>query len=912
MRALIALLAAGALLWPAPAAGQASATQLRARLAETRQSHPAGIPDGSLRSIDYTIDVSERIEGRFTEQAASWRRRAASFLDRVQEGHDPFPEQRGRIVNRAYDSELSLDDQGYGIYIPPDYDPSRAWPLIVVLHGGSSNGNLFLGVVLGNNMSWLAYSQYLWNDFEPRWSPNVIVVSPDGFGQVMWRWMGERDVLDVIADVQLHYNVDPDRIILAGLSNGGVGAYAIGTRHAWRFSVVQAIAGAPSWLQYAGGRPLPAERVAMEPFSGLHLAENILDTDFRFYHGRGDTGPMRPQFVTQFEARLADLSIEPNVTWYDAGHDILYRVHRHGRTFDALGEVRRDRRRAEVRLVTGDYRAAQQHWVTVTRMDGYPELAHVRANVEGEAVRVTTDNVLALSLDLRDMPLAEGSQARIAVDGQEVYAGPRAQLGHVIHMTREAETWRLGFPEEPPGTLVKRPGVSGPLTDAYLGRMVHVFGTGNAERRPALEQAAHRGSHGWPLWLWYFRQEVVADTEVTDEMMRDAHLVLYGTAGDNAVLERIRDRLPVRVERDAIVVGTQRYEGPSVGVRFIYPNPLSPDRYVIVQGGVTPEAVAAGYNLPDFLPDYLVYDRGTTRTRQRLFTGRDRALAMGYFDRHWELPTGNPEGGDPAPQEGSTTVNDEAAGGPPVTEEEPLLPIPPAPRRPPRPTVFAAPEDDAAGRVAREIARAATTFPNFRAEIPGATWTVDRRAVWSIQSEAECHRALRAAGVPFRPAPAMPTPVPSPIELTGPVDGVWFRMMHEDRPLEMSCEMALRLPDLVAVLEEHGVTGVDVMSAYRDQPRVSFHTMGLGLDIGRFWTDRGYLSVLTDFVETPASETCRAPRPGARRARILLRIACDLAQTRRLSSVLTPNYNEGHRNHFHIDARPDDPRLFVR
>ena len=41
-------------------------------------------------------------------------------------------------------------------------------------------------------------------------------------------------------------------------------------------------------------------------------------------------------------------------------------------------------------------------------------------------------------------------------------------------------------------------------------------------------------------------------------------------------------------------------------------------------------------------------------------------------------------------------------------------------------------------------------------------------------------------------------------------------------------------------------------------------------------------------------------------------IACDLAESHRFSSVLTPNYNAGHRDHFHIDIRPDDPRLFVR
>ena len=57
----------------------------------------------------------------------------------------------------------------------------------------------------------------------------------------------------------------------------------------------------------------------------------------------------------------------------------------------------------------------------------------------------------------------------------------------------------------------------------------------------------------------------------------------------------------------------------------------------------------------------------------------------------------------------------------------------------------------------------------------------------------------------------------------------------------------------------HGIVGVDVMSAYRTKPRPSFHTLGLGLDLLRFWTPQGVLSVFDDFEETPHHETCAAP-----------------------------------------------------
>ena len=186
-------------------------------------------------------------------------------------------------------------------------------------------------------------------------------------------------------------------------------------------------------------------------------------------------------------------------------------------------------------------------------------------------------------------------------------------------------------------------------------------------------------------------------------------------------------------------------------------------------------------------------------------------------------------------------------------------------------------------------------------------------ARWSVRANDTCLDALRDAGVEATPFTSLlSSPVPTPVELTGRVDGVWFRMAHAERPLVMSCELAARLPALAAVLKHHGIRGVDVMSGYRDAPRTSFHTFGLALDLYRFWTSNGVLGVSAHFEQTPEHRTCEGPRPQTSRARVLKNIACRLAKGKKFSTVLTPNYNEGHRDHFHLDVRPDDPRFFIR
>lgn len=894
-----------ALAWCAltvPAGAQDTQMSVEARL----QALGPAIPQGTRVSIQHLLDTADRIEDRHPESAPRWRRRAMRYLQAAEEGNDPYPLARGEIVNRGYHSPISTVNQGYAIYIPPGYDPSQSYPLYIALHGGSSNGNLFLGVVLGNNMDWHSYDEHVYDDFTPRWSPDWIVVAPTGYGQIMWRWMGEQDVLDVIDDVQTHYNVDANRVVLGGLSNGGVGAYAIGTRHAWRFATVQAMAGAPSWLQYTGGGLRTTTTDAIRAWSGMDLFENTIGTSFRYYHGRTDTGPMRPRYIEEFTRRVSQLEGVPvNETWFDAGHDILYLVHRHGRVYDRIADTVRDPRPREVRVVTGDYRAARQHWLSVTRIRDYPKLARVRALMSegGDGVDITTENTDAFLIDLRDAP--HGETLRIVVDGDEVYSGASSALGHRAHLIHR-ESWQLGFPED--DGLRKKPGLSGPIMDAYYDRMVHVYGTANADDIDDLRRAAERGARGWPLWSWDLRQEVMADTELTDEVMQNSTVVLYASPGSNAVLNRIAGALPVRLEDDAITVGAQRFAGRDIGTRFIYPNPVAPGRYVIVQAAVTAEAVRRGNKLPEFLPDWAVYEGRELRGAQRRAAGRTRLEGMGYFDNRWQLPgqeSDAPENEGAGPDQGETADAE-------VDEVEPSLPIPRAPAVPPPPRRFAAPSSDPAGVVARRIARLVQGFENYRAQIPGAVWRNEPDAVWSIQSEQECLDALAASEIPARPRPEISSRVATPVELTGPVGGVWFRMTHEERAIVMSCELALRLPELATVLASHGVHGVEIMSSYRPHPHTSFHTMGLALDLSGFWMDDGWWTVLDDYQATPMQRTCSGRAPRGQRARVLRELACELADTGLLSSILTPNYNEGHRDHFHIDARPNDPRVFVR
>jgi len=110
------------------------------------------------------------------------------------------------------DLEISLNDKPYpyALYVPDGAKAGDSYPLIIVLHGMGGSG--------GNTIS-------KWVD---RLAEDFIILCPSYPMGAWWAQPAEDLVLQLIQDVQAKYPVDPNRIFLAGLSNGAIGAYMIG------------------------------------------------------------------------------------------------------------------------------------------------------------------------------------------------------------------------------------------------------------------------------------------------------------------------------------------------------------------------------------------------------------------------------------------------------------------------------------------------------------------------------------------------------------------------------------------------------------------------------------------------------------------------------------------------------------
>ena len=112
----------------------------------------------------------------------------------------------------------------YGLFVPPGYDPEVASPLVVCLHGAGFTGDSYLE---------------RWATRLGEWS---ILACPTTMAGTWWTRPSEELVLATIESVRAQYRIDPDRIYLTGMSNGGIGAWIIGMHHAPRFAAVAPMA----------------------------------------------------------------------------------------------------------------------------------------------------------------------------------------------------------------------------------------------------------------------------------------------------------------------------------------------------------------------------------------------------------------------------------------------------------------------------------------------------------------------------------------------------------------------------------------------------------------------------------------------------------------------------------------------
>ena len=159
--------------------------------------------------------------------------RRATRLGELLEAHkDPFATATGDL-RMAYRSTFDGKLVPYRVYLPTKYDPSRKYPLIVLLHGAGGDESDFLEGYAGQFPKLAEEHGYILASVSGR-GPVTGYAKANG---------SEQDVIDVMDFVKNRYSVDPARIYLGGHSMGGGGTWRVGGVYADRFAGLIPIAG---------------------------------------------------------------------------------------------------------------------------------------------------------------------------------------------------------------------------------------------------------------------------------------------------------------------------------------------------------------------------------------------------------------------------------------------------------------------------------------------------------------------------------------------------------------------------------------------------------------------------------------------------------------------------------------------
>ena len=138
----------------------------------------------------------------------------------------------GEVLKRTYDFKQANKKMEYCLYVPKAYDKSKAWPLMVALHGlGSSPWQIMHyagltklaekhGYVVVAPMGYNSRGWYGSRGWTMRGS------SPKDLGE-----LSEKDVMNVLAVTRGELNIDNWRIYLMGHSMGGGGTWHLGIKY---------------------------------------------------------------------------------------------------------------------------------------------------------------------------------------------------------------------------------------------------------------------------------------------------------------------------------------------------------------------------------------------------------------------------------------------------------------------------------------------------------------------------------------------------------------------------------------------------------------------------------------------------------------------------------------------------------
>jgi len=623
---------------------------------------PAGIPvpdDVKAELTAGVADLGKKIEALRTElagkpqllellpdveifhKAADWALRYDEFFDKGQfdtakkllatgneraaalkEGKAPWNEQTGLVV-RGYKSAIDGSIQPYGLVIPADYNFSDHTPrrLDFWCHGrGEKMSELsFVGDRMKNP-----------GEFTP---PGAIVLHLYGRFCCANKFAGEADLFEALENVRHHYPIDYDRLVVRGFSMGGASTWQFGTHHAGMWAAVAPGAGFAETAEFfhsfgPGKEPPPwYEQVLWRWYDSTIYASDLANTKIVAYSGEIDGQRQAANIMAQYmekEGLTLTQVIGPQ-TQHKYHPDSKPKINEF---VDDAATKGREKEPKKIHFTTYTLIYPDMRWVRVLGMDKEWERADVDAEIKGDQIVVTTKNVSALQLS----PSAETAQAtkQIVLDGETI---PISASKVGLLFQKQNGKWTAGYSAAGNKTHL----ICGPVDHAFMSNFVMVRPTGKPLNDTVGTWTKNEMDHAITFWRDVYRGDapVKDDTKITANDIANSNLILWGDPSSNAILRRIADKLPLKWSAAKLEFNEQSYDATNHVPILIFPNPLNPNHYVVLNSGVTfrEKALQNNSDQTPKLPDWAIVDLRTPPGPQWPGLIED----AGFFNEQWHL-----------------------------------------------------------------------------------------------------------------------------------------------------------------------------------------------------------------------------------------------------------------------------------
>ncbi|HVJ69785.1 MAG TPA: prolyl oligopeptidase family serine peptidase [Caulifigura sp.] len=627
------------------------------------------VPDVEIfwRAVDGALRFNELGDPKEFDVAKKMLAEGNTRADALAKGEAPWTKQSGLVV-RGFRSKIDGTVQPYGLLIPDDYRFDGEVPVRcdVWLHGRFEKQC---------ELQFIQMRMTQKGEINP---PKTIVLHPYGRFSNAFKFAGEVDVLEAIEHAKSQYRIDDDRVAIRGFSMGGAGVWQMTVHYPDRFFASTPGAGfseTPEFLrvfQQETLAPPQWEQTLWNLYDAPGWVGNLRMIPTIAYSGEIDKQKQAADVMA------AACEKEGITLTHLIGPQTAHKIHP-----DSKVEIERrlalvaDAPRAvptSVDFTTFSLRYNRCDWIVIHGLMEHWKPARVRAEIQDSGILViSTDNVsdvevrfepgqwprgrqpikqvafngyryegsiIKPQIDRRiPAPDTDGSWSyRLHDEGSEARPKvPRASAdGDVIDVVQGAQPRLLKGPLAVTG-LRKRHGLQGPIDDAFMDSFMFVKPTGKPLNEAVGKWADSEFNHAVTHWRQQMRGDarVKSDSEISDADIAAHNIVLWGDPQSNSLMAKVLPKLPVQWTADGLKVNGQSYAAGSRVPELIYPNPLNPNRYVVLNSSFT-------YREYDYLnnarqtpklPDWAVIDI-TTPPNSR-YPGK--VEAAGFFDESWQF-----------------------------------------------------------------------------------------------------------------------------------------------------------------------------------------------------------------------------------------------------------------------------------